>query len=165
MRTTERLRQRWNDAADGGKSVALCPDLRRYTVDVTTQLAFGLDFNTLQTEGPVIQHQLDKVFPMIVRRMVAPLPYWRLLRLPRDRELDKALVFIRREVEDIIAACRREMENDPALYVNPRNFLEAIIAASAQEDPDFTDPPTYSPIQSRCCWLVRTLPLTHSPGA
>lgn len=144
MRTTERLRQRWNGAADGGKSVALCPDLMRYTVDVTTQLAFGLDFNTLQTDGPVIQHQLDKVFPMIVRRMVAPLPYWRLLRLPRDRALDQALVFIRREVEGIIAGCRREMENDPTLYTNPRNFLEAIIAASAEEDPDCTDADIFS---------------------
>ena len=35
----------------------------RFTVDVTKQLAFGVDANTLETPGPVIQRHLDKVFP------------------------------------------------------------------------------------------------------
>jgi hypothetical protein len=37
-------------------------DLMRYTVDVTTNLAFGYDMNTLENEGDVIQGHLEKIF-------------------------------------------------------------------------------------------------------
>ena len=36
----------------------------RYTVDVTTNLAFGYDMNTLEKEGDVIQQHLEKIFPI-----------------------------------------------------------------------------------------------------
>ena len=89
--TTERLLRHWHKAAAANESVDLCRDLMRYTVDVTTQLAFGVDFNTLESDGPVLQHHLDKVFPIVHRRINTPFPYWHYLKLPSDRELDKAL--------------------------------------------------------------------------
>jgi len=82
--------RRWEMAADTGENVDLCRDVMRYTVDITTQLAFGVNVNTLETDGPVIQQQLDKVFPMIAKRMNAPFPYWRYIRGPKDRELERA---------------------------------------------------------------------------
>ena len=80
-----RLQRRWEKAADARTPVDLCRDLMRFTVDVTTQLAFGIDVNTIETDGPVIQQNLDKIFPMLNLRVNAPFPYWRYLRLPRDR--------------------------------------------------------------------------------
>ena len=127
--TTGRLMRRWARAADGQEPVDLCRDLMRLTIDVTTQLAFGVDFNTLETSGPVIQQDLDKVFPMLHRRINAPIPYWRYVRLPKDRELDRALHRIRARVDEIIREARERMRAEPALYTSPTNFLEAIIAA------------------------------------
>ena len=49
-------------------------DLTRYTVDVTTALAFGEDPNTLERDGNVIQRHLDKIFPAVFKRVLAPLP-------------------------------------------------------------------------------------------
>ncbi len=136
---TTRLLARWERAAAEGAVVDLCRDLMRFTVDVTTELAFGLDVNTVETDGPVIQQKLDKVFPVLNWRINAPFPYWRYLRLPKDRELDLALVDIQAQVNSMIADVRRRMEADPSLFQAPTNFLEAIIAAKETEGVEFSD--------------------------
>ena len=68
IKVTERLRNRWKVAADKQSAVDVQQDLMRYTVDVTTNLAFGYDMNTLEKEGDVIQEHLEKIFPMINRQ-------------------------------------------------------------------------------------------------
>lgn len=137
--TTTRLLARWEKAAAEGTVVDLCRDLMRFTVDVTTQLAFGIDVNTVETDGPVIQQKLDKVFPVLNSRINAPFPYWRYLRMPKDRDLDRALVDIQAQVDAMIADVRRRMTADPSLFQSPTNFLEAIIAAKEAEGVEFSD--------------------------
>ena len=148
--TVERLRRRWERAADAGAPVDLCGDLMRLTVDVTAQLAFGIDFNTLETRGPVIQRHLDKVFPMLHRRTNSPIPYWRYFRLPKDRELDRALGRLGEEVDRVIREARERMRADPRLRASPTNFLEAIIAAGEGEDSGFSD----AEISANVCTLL-----------
>lgn len=137
--TTTRLLARWQKAATEGTVVDLCRDLMRFTVDVTTQLAFGIDVNTVETDGPVIQQKLDKVFPILNSRINAPFPYWRYLRMPKDRDLDRALVDIQAQVDAMIADVRRRMTADPSLFQSPTNFLEAIIAAKEAEGVEFSE--------------------------
>ncbi len=104
--TVARLRRRWERAADSGESVDLCRDLMRFTVDVTAQLAFGVDVNTLETPGPAIQRHLDKVFPVLHRRQILPFAYWRWIKLPSDRTLDRALDAIETEIGALTRAAR-----------------------------------------------------------
>lgn len=140
---TARLLARWQRAAASGATVDLCRDLMLFTVDVTTQLAFGIDGNTLETEGSVIQQQLDQVFPMTFSRMNAPFPYWRYLRLPRDRALERALADIEPKVNAMIVGARTRMQAEPALYQAPTNFLEAMIAAKESEGLALSDADIY----------------------
>ena len=50
MRTiTERLQKRWNKIADTGESIDIQQDWMRFTVDITTNFAFGYDINLLWT--------------------------------------------------------------------------------------------------------------------
>ncbi len=139
LETTHRLRRRWEKAALAGVAVDLCAELMRYTVDITTQLAFGIDFNTLETDGPIIQHHLDQVFPMLNRRLTSPFPYWRYFRFGRDRALDDAVKAVRAQITDIITSCRARLADSPAALSAPRNFLEAMMAAQASENLAFTD--------------------------
>ena len=139
LTTTQRLMHRWEAAADAATLVDLCQDLMRFTVDVTTQLAFGIDVNTVETDGPVIQQNLDKIFPMLNWRINAPFPYWRHIRLPKDRELDRALDDVQTQVDQMIAEVRTRMAADRSLYDHPTNFLEAIIAAQEAEGLEFSD--------------------------
>ena len=125
--TVGRLQRRWERAADAGDLVDLCRDLMRFTVDVTTQLAFGIDINTLETSGPTIQRHLAKVFPVLHRRLNSSYPYWRFIRLPADRRLDRALDALEIEFAAMVKTVRERIEREPGRRHSPRDFLEAII--------------------------------------
>ena len=133
--TAGRLRRRWQHAADRGNTVDLCSDLMRFTVDVTIGLAFGIDANTLETPGPVIQRHLDKVFPILHRRINAPFPYWRHVPMPSDRALVRALDHLEEDVNAMVRTARERMAEKP----EPTNFIEAILAALEDEGSGFTD--------------------------
>lgn len=134
---TERLHRRWQAAAREGRTVEMTQDLVRYTVDVTTALAFGDDPNTLEREGDVIQDHLALVFPMIMERINAPLPYWRWFKLPRDRRFDRAMAAIHRHIEQLIVQARQRLRDDPA--PEPRNVLEAMLRARDEPDSGVSD--------------------------
>jgi cytochrome P450 len=129
VKVTERFAGRWKRAAAARASIDLQADLMRYTVDVTAGLAFGADINTLESDEEVIQRHLDKVLPVLFRRLMAPFAYWRWLKLPSDRALGKHLVALHRAVDGFIAQARERMERDPSLRARPTNLIEAMIAA------------------------------------
>ena len=122
----------------------LCRDLMRFTVDVTMQLAFGVDANTLETPGPVIQRHLDKIFPVLHRRVNAPVTWWRHIRLPSDRVLERALAELRGEVGAMVRDTRARMDAEPERRNAPKDFLEAILAARETEGSGFTDDEIYA---------------------
>lgn len=134
---TDRLRARWDEAAAAGKAIDAAADLMRYTVDVTTALAFGHDMRTLEGNDDVIQQHLDRIFPAIARRIIAPVPYWRFVKLRADREVDRALAAVHAAVKDFVARARARLAADPAAA--PRNLLEALIAARDEDGSAFTD--------------------------
>jgi len=143
IKVTERLKNRWNRAAEKQAPVDVQQDLMRYTVDVTTNLAFGYDMNTLEKEGDVIQEHLEKIFPMINRRINAPFAYWRYFRLPSDRALDKSLVAIRETITGFVARGRERLARNPELAEHPTNLLEAMLGARDEGDAAFTDEEIY----------------------
>jgi cytochrome P450 len=135
-RVTERFEKRWRRAAAAGETIDLQADLMRYTVDVTSGLAFGVDINTLESDEEVIQTHLDQIFPALFKRLMAPYPYWTWLR---NRNLDRHLDALQRAVQDFIGQARRRMQANPALRDNPTNLIEAMIAARDNPDSELTD--------------------------
>jgi cytochrome P450 len=117
----------------------LLADLMRFTVDVTAGLAFGQDINTVGTDTEVIQSHLDKVLPAVIRRFLAPLPYWRYLKLPSDRALDRHLRALHRAVDEFILQARRRLDQDPGLRRAPSNLIEAMIVARDAEGSGLRD--------------------------
>ena len=88
---TTRLKKRWERLADAGAPLDVVDELKRFTVDVTTLITFGHDLNTVEQGDDIIQRKLELVLPAFNRRLFALFPTWRLVRLPRDRRLDRAL--------------------------------------------------------------------------
>jgi cytochrome P450 len=134
---TERLHTRWQHAAAQGHAVEMTEELKRYTVDVTSALAFGEDPRTLEKERGVIQEHLALIFPMLMNRINAPFPYWRYVRLPRDRRVDRALVEVHRYVRDTMERARERMRAEPA--DSPRHLLEAMLVMRDAPDSTITD--------------------------
>ncbi|KNZ31223.1 MAG: cytochrome P450 [Methylibium sp. NZG] len=124
------LARRWQKAAQQGQAIDLQADLMRYTVDTIAGLAFGAEVNTLETEGNVLQHHLDKIFPALNRRLLSPLPTWRWWRSAADRELELGVAEVNRAVAGFIAQARSRMAAEPNRRERPENLLEAMLAAA-----------------------------------
>jgi len=136
---TRRLMQRWEKAARDQESVDIHSDLMRYTVDVTTNLAFGYDMDTIESGGDVIQRHLEVVFPMINRRINAPFPYWHYFKLPADKALDRALIAVQTLTRDLIASSRARLAQRPDSDSRHANLLEALLTAQHEGLTPLTD--------------------------
>jgi cytochrome P450 len=134
-----RLEQRWTKAAASGAAIDLSADLKRYTVDVIAGLAFGTDVNTLETDEHALQACIDEILPAISRRGFSLLPYWRWIRLPQDRRLDRSVLVLRSAVADLIAQARSRLAANPALQSKPSNLLEAMLVAADAPDSGVSD--------------------------
>ena len=138
-KVTRRLQTRWRAAADRREPIELQADLTRFTVDAIAGLAFGADVNTLESDADVIQRHLDCIFPALQQRSLALLPYWRWLRLPRDRRLDRSVIAINAAIAGFIAQARDRMQAEPTRRQHPGNLLEAMIAAADEGDSGVDD--------------------------
>jgi cytochrome P450 len=115
-------------------------ELKRFTVDVTTQLVFGHDMNTLERkDDDVIQRDLEQVFPALNRRLNALFPYWRYLKLPADRRLDRALASLRTWLDGRIQEARAQLEADPSRAERPTNFLESMLVSRDESGQPFSN--------------------------
>jgi cytochrome P450/nitrite reductase/ring-hydroxylating ferredoxin subunit len=132
-----RLRARWERAAAAGTVVDVKEDLKRFTVDVTTLLAFGRDVDTLGGGDDVIQRHLELVFPAIHRRLYAVAPTWRWVKLAKDRELDRALDAVLSFLRELTVEARARLAAEPARP--PANFLEAMLTAQDERGEPFPD--------------------------
>ncbi|TAM41699.1 MAG: cytochrome P450 [Burkholderiaceae bacterium] len=139
LKVARRLQTRWQAVARSGASIDLQADLMCFTVDAIAGLAFGADVNTLASDEDVIQQHLNKIFPAMSRRIFSLVPYWRYIRLPVDRALDRSVAEVRVAVRGFIAQARRRLQADPALREHPSNLLEAMIIAADQGDSGMTD--------------------------
>jgi cytochrome P450 len=133
-KVSARLRGRWLKAARAGQPIELQPELMRFTVDAITGLAFGSDVNTLESDDDVIQRHLDKIFPALFRRTFAPLAYWRVVKLPADRQLDTSVAEVHKAIAGFIAQARQRLHDEPSRREQPPNLLEAMIVAAAAPD-------------------------------
>ena len=125
-----RLRGRWQRAADAGAAIELQPDLMRFTVDAIAGLAFGADVNTLESDAEVIQQHLDKIFPMLSRRLFAFVPWWRFMTTPADRRVARSVTAVNEAIGGFILAARGRLAADPARRTAPPNLLEAMVVAA-----------------------------------
>jgi len=132
-RITERLKERLDLAAHTGTWIDLQTMLMRYTVDLTASLAFGIDVNTMQQNDNALQEHLAKLFPMLMRRINAPFPYWRYVKLPSDRAFDRHLAAGHAAVKTFIQTARDRIAANPALAEHPTNLLEAMLTARDTE--------------------------------
>ena len=134
----ERLFYKWNSLALEKKAFNIQQDLLRFTVDVTTSLAFGYKMNTLEEDGGVIQDHLEKIFPEVFKRINAPIPIWRYFKKKKDKAFDHAVVEINKFVDDLLSAGKKRFKENPTLKVKPANFLESLLVA-AEEEGGLTD--------------------------
>ena len=136
---TERLRKRWQRAAERGEALDVQAELMRYTVDVSVLFALGYDANTLEQEGDVIQRELHEVLSAVARRLRSAIPYWHYFKLPADRRLDRALASLKESMGRLFAQARERIAKDPSLAERPTNLLEALLVTKDEAGQTLSD--------------------------
>jgi cytochrome P450 len=131
-----RLYKKWSKQAESGESFVIQKDLLRFTVDVTSSLAFGYPMNTIEEQGSAIQDHMEKIFPMIYKRINMPIPWYKVYRSKEDKEFDVAVLEMNRLVDEFITAAKKRLEENPEFRLKPPSAIEAILVA-AEEDDDF----------------------------
>lgn len=139
LKVGQRLRGRWDKAARAGQPIDLQADLMRFTVDAIAGLAFGAETNTLESDDDIIQHHLDKIFPALNRRLNSLLPYWRWVKLPQDRDLERSMAVVKQAIEGFIVQARSRMQAEPQRRQQPGNLLEAMIVAADEPQSGVND--------------------------
>lgn len=132
-----RLVRRWERAADEGRVLDIADELKRFTVDVTTALVFGHDMNTLEKGDDIIQRHLEKIFPAFNRRLNALFPYWRYIRLPKDRDLERSIESLRDWIRNLVGDARERLATAPDRP--SANFLEAMLSARDLDGQPFSE--------------------------
>ena len=123
---TERLRTKWRRAAAEGAAMDLQAELMRYTVDVTTGLAFGHDLNTIeQGDDVAIQQHLNYILPALFRRILSPfdLEHW----MP-SREQKEHVRALKEAVKGFIDRTRALLVERPELREKPENLIQSLVA-------------------------------------
>ncbi|MCH2230373.1 MAG: cytochrome P450 [Crocinitomicaceae bacterium] len=136
LKVIERLYNKWSKDAETGEPFDIQRDLLRFTVDVTASLAFGIDMNTLEQTGGAIQDHMDKVFPMIFKRINQPILLYKYFKTRDDKDFDAAVAEMNKLIDVFIQSGKDKIKANPALKANPSNVLEAILNA-AEEEGDF----------------------------
>ena len=132
-----KLRDRWIEAARENREIDVLVDLMRYTVDVTTCMAFGCNLNTMdEGDQAAIQQHLNVIFPTLLRRALAPIDLEHWIPKPGVRQHVEALS---EAVQRFIRDARQQLANQPDLAHAPQNLLQALIAACDSEGAKLTD--------------------------
>ena len=139
LKVTQRLRGRWQRAAQEGRSIELQAELMRFTVDAIAGLAFGADINTLESDDDIIQQHLDKIFPALYKRLFSLVPTWRYIRLPADRRLERSVAAVNAAIDGFVTQARARLQSDPTRREHPPNLLESMIVAADEGGSGVTD--------------------------
>jgi cytochrome P450 len=133
-----RLYERLQQAIREDRAIDINEILGAYSADITASLAFGYGLDMLRTTDSELLTHMGYVFDMINRRLLAPIPYWRYIRLPADHALDRSVAHLSDAGERFIANARQQMALKPELRERPQNFLQAMLAAQ-ETDGVFTN--------------------------
>lgn len=128
------------------ESINIRKELILYTIDVTTNIAFGYELDSINKENTHFQKQLELIFPMINERITAPFPTWRYIEQKKDKQLKVALTTIESLIHKFIDNTKKQLEENPLSKENPSNFLEAILIEN--EKNVFSDKEIYGNIFS-----------------
>ena len=75
-----RLFNKLKRLASTGNKIQVQEEMMRFTVDITSTVAFGFPMNTLDGKDDVIQQHLQKIFPMINHRINSLIPLWKIIK-------------------------------------------------------------------------------------
>ncbi len=129
---TERILEKFKTYSETNTVVNVQKEFMAFTIDITTEIAFGHKLDTINNKSNSFQKHLEVIFPMINERVTAPIPIWKYYKRKKDKALDSALEAIEKVVYKFIEKAKERIETTPELKENPSNFLEALLVENKE---------------------------------
>lgn len=124
-------------------TIEILNDFIAFTIDVTTEVAFGYKLNTIDNKEDSFQKHLELIFPLINERITAPIAIWRIFPNARDKDLKASLKAIEEIMGKFINEAKERLDENPELVENPTTFLDALLVESKKEDTVFDEKTLY----------------------
>ena len=140
---TQQLLTKINHYNTNQITASILNNFTAFTIDVTTEIAFGHKLNTINNKKDSFQNHLEIIFPMINQRITAALPLWRIFPSKKDRTLKKSLEAIEITIGEFISKAKERLSQSSELRENPSNFLEALLVESKMEASVFNEKTLY----------------------
>ncbi|OEJ98889.1 hypothetical protein A8C32_06790 [Flavivirga aquatica] len=138
---TKTILEKFKKYAEVEHVVDVQKEFMAFTIDITTEVAFGYKLDTINNSSNDFQKHLEVIFPMINKRVTAPFPIWRYFKSKKDMVLDNSLKSIENVIYDVINKAKRRIEKQPKLKEQPSNFLEALLVENGEAN--FSDEEIY----------------------
>ncbi|NME72291.1 cytochrome P450 [Flammeovirga aprica] len=138
LKIGNRLEEFWANKFNGNKyldNYEISQDFMNATIDITTNLAFGCDLNTVYKQKEITQQHISKVVPKLNERIVSPFPLWRYIKTASDRDFDKSMKTIKDIISLFIENNIDNLKRFPERKKQPTNFLEALLVSQDKENP------------------------------
>jgi cytochrome P450 len=132
------LKKKWDQDALTGRPVDIQQDFVSYTFDAMIRFAFAYDSRTIETGSDEVQQRIKRSLDHVGRRVNAPIPYWRWIKLPADRRLDRDVTALREFVAERIDAARVRLTADADRAQQPANLIEALLIARDEDGSAFS---------------------------
>lgn len=128
LNKTKSILEKFKTYANQNKVVDVQKEFMLFTVDITTEIAFGHKLDTINNKTDAFQEHLEVIFPMINSRITAPIPVWRFLKSKKDRRLENSLKVIEKMIYKFIDDAKVKVKKNKKSQKEPVNFLEALLA-------------------------------------
>lgn len=146
-KVTQQLIHNWETYLNENTIIDVQKELSKFSIDITTAIAFGYELNTLKNKDNNFQKHLERIFPMINERITAPIPLWRIYQQKKDKELKKSIKEIEKIIYKFITEAKIRLEKSPKLKEKPSNFLEALLVEQENKN-QFSDYEIYGNVFS-----------------
>lgn len=141
---SNRIIERWKGLEEAGAPLDVLSEIRSYTLELTCSLIFGYEMNLIHGKADELQEHLDRILPMVNKRIGSAFPKWRYFPSEEDKAFDASFKYLEKLVLNFIKDARLRLENDPDLRARPTNFLESLLVE--QEVDRFSDKEIYGNI-------------------
>jgi cytochrome P450 len=141
---SNRIIERWKVLENQGKNLDVLSEMRSYTLELTCSLIFGYEMDLIHGKADELQEHLDRILPMVNKRIGAAFPKWRYFPSDEDKAFIDSFKYLEKLVLDFIQDARQRLEHNPAIRSRPTNFLESLLVE--QEVDRFTDKEIYGNI-------------------
>lgn len=141
---TKSILDKFKDYAVNRSVVDVQKEFMAFTIDITTEIAFGLKLDTINDQSNGFQEHLELIFPVINSRITAPIPIWRFFKSKKDKKLERSLKAIETIIYKSIADTKSKIAVTSEPKHKPSHFLEALLLENKEEK--FSDKDVYGNI-------------------